>query len=105
MKRSMICFDWDGTLADSMRLCVEEVRLTLRRMGLPEQPEAVLRSCNGPTYEEAAALIGVPEERVAEYSDIRLRAGLELCPTVNHLFPGVKEMLEALQGKATLCVP
>ena len=104
MKQSVICFDWDGTLADSMRLCVEEVRLTLQRMGLPVLPDEVLRRCNGPTYEEAAAIIGVPEERVAEYSDIRLRAGLELCPTVNRLFPGVREMLAALREKATLCV-
>ena len=104
MAKPVICFDWDGTLCDSMGLCVEELRLTLRRMGLPGQPEEVLRRCNGPTYEEAASIVGVPGDRVAEYSDIRLKAGLELCPTVNHLFPGVKAMLEALRGRATLCV-
>lgn len=102
--KPVICFDWDGTLCDSMSLCVEELRLTLRRMGLPGQPEELLRRCNGPTYEEAASIVGVPDGRVEEYARIRLRAGLELCPTVNHLFPGVREMLEALRGKATLCV-
>lgn len=104
MQKPVICFDWDGTIADSMPLCVEEVRHTLRAMGLPEQPEEVLRRCNGPTYEEAAKIIGVPDHRVAEYADIRLRAGLELCPTVNRLFPGIPEMLEALRDKAVLCV-
>lgn len=104
MTQPVICFDWDGTLCDSMTLCVEELRLTLTRMGLPVPPEEVLRRCNGPTDEEAAAIIGIPEGRVAEYMDIRLRAGLELCPTVNRLFPGVKEMLEDLRGRATLCI-
>lgn len=104
MAKPVICFDWDGTLCDSMRLCVEELRLTLRRMGLPAQPDEVLGRCNGPTYEEAASIVGVPEERVEEYTRIRLQAGLELCPTVNHLFPGIREMLEALRGQATLCV-
>ena len=104
MAKPVICFDWDGTLCDSMRLCVEELRLALRRMGLPAQPDEVLGRCNGPTYEEAASIVGVPEERVGEYTHLRLQAGLELCPTVNHLFPGVREMLEALRGQATLCV-
>ena len=104
MKKPVICFDWDGTLCDSMRLCVEELRLTLRRMGLPDQLDEVLRRCNGPTYEEAASIIGVPEDRVEEYTRIRLSAGLELCPTVNRLFPGVREMLGALRERATLCV-
>ena len=102
--KPVICFDWDGTLADSMQLCVEELRLALTRMGLPVPPDEVLRRCNGPTYEEAASIVGVPEERVGEYSAARLRAGLELCPTVNHLFSGAREMLEALREKAVLCV-
>ena len=104
MTKPVICFDWDGTLCDSMNLCVEEVRLTLIRMGLPVPPDEVLRLCNGPSNEEAASIIGVPEDRIAEYMDIRLHAGLELCPSVNHLFPGAKEMLESLQDKASLCV-
>ena len=104
MTRPVICFDWDGTLADSMPLCVAEVRQTLRVMGLPDQPDEVLRRCNGPTYEDAAAIVGVPTDRVAEYMDIRLRAGMALCPTVNRLFPGAREMLEMLQGRAALCV-
>ena len=104
MTRPVICFDWDGTLADSMPLCVAEVRQTLRVMGLPDQPDEVLRRCNGPTYEDAAAIIGVPCDRVAEYMDIRLRAGMELCPTVNRLYPGTREMLDSLRGRAALCV-
>lgn len=104
MQKPVICFDWDGTLCDSMQLCVEEVRLTLERMGLPVPSEDVLRSCNGPNDEEAAPLIGIPPHRVAEYLDIRVNTGLALCPTVNRLFPSVKEMLEAVRDRAVLCV-
>ena len=104
MAMPVICFDWDGTLCDSMTLCVEELRLTLTRMGLPVPPDEVLRQCNGPNDEEAAAIIGIPEDRVAEYMDIRLHAGLELCPSVNHLFPGAKDLVESLCDRAVLCV-
>lgn len=97
-------FDWDGTLADSMNLCVEELRLTLSRMGLPELPESHLRRCNGPTYEESVAILNIPPERAGEYLAARLQAELELCPTVSRPFPGVREMLLRLKKHARLCV-
>ena len=103
-RKPAIIFDWDGTLADSMDLCIGEVRLALTRMGLPVPPEDVIRQCNGPTFEESIPLLGIPRERAAEYLQVRLQAGLELCPRVNRLFPGVREMLLALREKAELCI-
>ena len=103
-RKPAIIFDWDGTLADSMDLCIGEVRLALTRMGLPVPPEDVIRQCNGPTFEESIPLLGIPRERAAEYLQVRLQAGLELCPRVNQLFPGVREMLLALREKADLCI-
>jgi phosphoglycolate phosphatase-like HAD superfamily hydrolase len=58
--KPVIFFDWDGTLCDSMQLCIEENRNTLRLLCLPDQPDEVLRRCNGPTFEEAAPIIGIP---------------------------------------------
>lgn len=104
MEGDLICFDWDGTLADSMAMCVAENAETLRRMGLPVPPEATLRRCNGPTYEEAAPLLGVPPERTREYMDIRLQTELSLCVSTSRLFPGIREMLVRLQPRAALCV-
>ncbi|MGN1019137.1 MAG: HAD family hydrolase [Aristaeellaceae bacterium] len=104
MKKPAILFDWDGTLADSMDLCIGEVRLALTRMGLPVPPEAVIRQCNGPTFEESIPLLGIPRERAEEYLRVRLQAGLELCPRVNRLFPGVREMLLTLRERADLCI-
>ena len=93
--KPVICFDWDGTLCDSMELCIQENRTTLLKMGLPDQPDKVLRRCNGPTFEEAAPFIGIPADRMDEYCRIRLACALDLVPKVNRLFPGAKELLAA----------
>ena len=102
--KPVIFFDWDGTLCDSMALCIEENRTTLQRMGLPAQSEAVLRRCNGPTFEEAAPMLGIPPERMEEYCRVRLGCALELVEKVNRLFPGARELLNALKPWAELCI-
>ncbi len=104
MKKPVIFFDWDGTLCDSLQLCIEENRNTLRLLGLPDQPDDVLRQCNGPTFEEAAPIIGVPTDRMEEYCRIRLGCALELVTKVNRLFPGARELLLALREHADLCI-
>ncbi len=104
MKKPVIFFDWDGTLCDSMQLCIEENRNTLRLLGLPDQPDEVLRRCNGPTFEEAAPIIGIPEDRMEEYCRVRLACALDLVEKVNRLFPGARELLMALQPHAELCI-
>ncbi len=101
--KPVIFFDWDGTLCDSMDLCIQENRNALLALGLPDQPDSVLRQCNGPTFEEAAPLIGVPEDRLAEYCRVRLSCALERVPRVNRRYPGAKERLAALSGRATRC--
>ncbi len=104
MMKPVICFDWDGTLCDSMDLCIHENAGTLRKMGLPAVPESSLRACNGPTFEEAAPLLGIPEERMEEYCRVRLETALELVPQVNRLFDGARELLDALRDRAVLCI-
>lgn len=104
MKKPVIFFDWDGTLCDSMELCVNENRRVLERMGLPAVPESTLRRCNGPTFEEAAPMLGIPPERMAEYCRVRLQCALELVPEVNRLFDGARELLAALAPHAELCI-
>ena len=104
MKKPVIFFDWDGTLCDSMQLCIEENRNTLRLLGLPDQPDEVLRKCNGPTFEEAAPIIGIPADRMEEYCRVRLSCALDLVEKVNRLFPGAQELLAALKPHADLCI-
>lgn len=104
MKKPVICFDWDGTLCDSMELCINENRMVLERMGLPPVPETTLRKCNGPTFEEAAPMLGIPADRMEEYCRKRLECALSLVPTVNRLFDGTKALLETLRPHAELCI-
>lgn len=104
MARPLICFDWDGTIADSMPLCIEEIRLALRRMGLPELPESQIRRCNGPTYEQSVPILGIPDALGEEFLRQRKAAEMELVPTVQQLFPGVREMLTELAPLADLVI-
>ncbi len=102
--KPMICFDWDGTIADSMPLCIAEVRQALLAMGLPDLPDETLKKCNGPTYEETVPLLGIPPERAQEYYAERLKAELSLVSTVSRLYPGMRELLEELKPLADLYV-
>lgn len=104
MKRPVIFFDWDGTLANSMDLCIGEISLALERMGLPALPEERLMACNGPTYEESVAVLGLPPERGEEFLRLRKDAEMELVPTVQKLFPGIRELLHDLRAWADLVV-
>ena len=103
-QRRLICFDWDGTLADSMNLCVQEIRLALERCGLPPVPEEVIRRCNGPIYQESTAVLGLPPERAEEFLAARFQAEMEIVASTQRLFPGVKEMLLALCPEADLAI-
>ena len=102
--KPVIFFDWDGTLADSMNLCVAEIRQALITMRLPDLPDDVLRQCNGPTFEQSLDILHIPHDRAQEYMTTRLTAELALVPTVNRLFPGVREMLQTLREYADLCI-
>lgn len=104
MERPVICFDWDGTIADSMPLCIGEIRLALQRMGLPDLPDEQIRKCNGPTYEQSVPILGIPDERAEEFLRTRTAAELEIVPTVQRLFPGIRELLADLRTRAELVI-
>ena len=102
--RPLILFDWDGTLADSMALCVAEVKAALARMGLPNPGDAVIRQCNGPSIQQSLPILGIPQERCEEYLTARLQACHTLGPQLLRLYDGVPAMLEAIGERATLCI-
>ncbi len=104
MKRPVIFFDWDGTIADSMPLCIGEITLALERMGLPVPPVETLMACNGPTYEESIDVLGLPHERGEEFLRLRKEAEMELVPQVQRFFPGIREMLDELRTFADLAI-
>lgn len=102
--KPVIYFDWDGTVADSMALCVAEVRAALMGMGLPDRDDRELMRCNGPSNEESIALMGIDQARGEEYLRLRAEAELRLIPTKQRLFPGMGEALRSLAGAAELVV-
>ena len=102
--KPVIFFDWDGTLADSMSLCMGECALTLEWMGLPALHERDLMKCNGPTLEEAAAILGVPESRMEEYLQKRKDEQVVIFEKHQKLFNGVYDMLLALRQEADLVI-
>ena len=104
MRRTTLFFDWDGTLADSMSVCIGECRLALARMGLPDLPDEVIRQCNGPTYAEACDILRVPRAQQEAFMAARQKAEMELLAQTQRLFDGVRDMLEALRDRAELVI-
>lgn len=102
--RPLILFDWDGTLADSMDMCVAGVMGALERMGLPQAPRERAMACNGPLYEDSAEIMGIEPARRQEFLRLRTECEDAAIPGYQKLFPGVREMLEELKGQATLAI-
>lgn len=100
----MILFDFDGTLVNSMELCVRELEETFKAMGLPVPPQAMLEKCNGPTHEEAAELLGLPKALQGEYARIRNGFQMALMDACQKIYPGVRDMLKALSACACLFI-
>ena len=102
--RPLIVFDWDGTLADSMELCVAEIRLALEQMGLPALPREELMKCNGPAFTESAKILHIPETRQKEFIAVRQKAEMTILDDYQKLFPHAADMVAALSEKANLAI-
>ena len=102
--KPLIIFDWDGTLADSMDMCVAGVAGALSKMGLPPAPRERMMACNGPLFEASAEIMGIPEARREEFLRLRILCEDEAIPTHQKLFPGIREMLEELKKTAILAI-
>ncbi|MBQ6173712.1 MAG: HAD family hydrolase [Clostridia bacterium] len=101
MKR-LIIFDWDGTLADSMDMCVAGIAGALERMGLPPAPRERMMACNGPLYEDSAEIMGIEPARRQEFLRLRTECEDAAIPTHQKLFPGVREMLAELKDSGAV---
>lgn len=102
--RRLIIFDWDGTVADSMDMCVAGIAGALARMGLPPAPRERMMACNGPLYEESAAIMGIEAARREEFLRLRTECEDAAIPTHQRLFPGMREALTAMRGEAVLAI-
>lgn len=102
--RPVICFDWDGTLGDSMDLCLGEIRLALERIGHGPVDESLIRACNGPTHEESVQVLGLDPGVGPRFLKERRRAEQELIPVLLRLYPGVDSCVKCLEKKADLVI-
>ncbi len=103
-ERPVIFFDWDGTLGDSMDLCLGEIRQALKRIGHAEVEEERIRACNGPTHEESVKIMELDAEQGERFLRERRRAELELIPVLLKLYPGVDGIVERLSRIADLAI-
>jgi len=100
----MIIFDFDGTLIDSMNLCVTELRNTFRDMNLPVPPEEELKKYNGPTHEETVKILGLKKEVEKEFCKTRRVYQMALRESCQQMYPGVMKMLDVLSACADLFI-
>lgn len=89
-----ICFDWDGTLADSLDVFFRANRRLLAVYGRPFDTERYRRAYS-PDWRRLYRRLGIPPERLVEATSIWQR---HFDPSGVRLFPGVQEALEALVG-------
>ncbi len=102
--KNLIIFDWDGTLADSMDMCIAGIAGALARMGLPPAPVERMMACNGPLYEESAEIMGIEPARRDEFLRLRTVCEDAAIPTHQRLFPGIREALHIMRGSAIIAI-
>lgn len=104
MKRYLL-FDLDGTLSDTGPGIMKSAQYALSALGRGEQTEEALRRMIGPPLDvglrEFFGLEGEDNLRgIEKFREYYREKGV----FESLLYPGVKELLEHLHGKATLCV-
>lgn len=105
MRYPLIVFDWDGTIIDSPRAIAECIRQAASDLGL-EVPDAERAShVIGLGLHDAMriAVPGLPSSRYAEFVDC-YRHHFRSREDAMQLFPGMRELIEALAGSRRLAI-
>jgi len=98
-----VIFDWDGTLADTRRVIVLSFQKTLSEIRLKVSDKYIERRIGigaAETFREILCSSNLPvdEELVKRLVEHKSQFEIELASQVK-LFPGARELLEALQDK------
>ena len=98
MEKKAILFDLDGTLTDSGEGIINCAIVTLEHYGLPVPSREEMRVFVGPPLHDTFIKFGVPEEQVDEAIAIYRKRYVPIGAFENTPYPGVCEMLAALQA-------
>ena len=97
---SLLVFDWDGTLSDSLQHIVNSIRYAIKKLGLPEKPEETIKSIIGLGLEEALQRLcpgidALQSKNMASYYREHYASS-----TANNisLFPGAAEIIKLLHA-------
>ncbi len=97
-KYQAVIFDFDGTLVDSGPGIVLTLQLMLQEMGHAPMPEAQLRACVGPPIHKFfPEVFGFDEKTLDHAIAVYRRIFAEKAVPMLQAYPGVKEMLAAVQ--------
>lgn len=99
MAKKSILFDLDGTLTDSGEGIINCAILALEHFGLPIPSREAMRVFVGPPLTESFINHGVPAEKAEEAVAIYRSRYIPIGKYENTPYPGIRELLETLQGK------
>lgn len=98
MDAKTILFDLDGTLTDSGEGIINSVTLALEYYHLPVPDRETMRVFVGPPLHDKLVEFGVPADKADEAVEVFRSRYNTVGKFENHPYPGIKELLEALQN-------
>ena len=98
MKKTIL-FDLDGTLTDSGEGIINCAILALEHFGLPVPSRDEMRVFVGPPLHDTFIKFGVPEDKTDEAIAVYRSRYIPIGKFENTLYPGIREMLAALQAE------
>jgi beta-phosphoglucomutase len=105
---SGVLFDWDGTLADTRKVILASFQQALKTVGVQADAVYVERRIGigaKLTFKEILKGAGKPfdDTLIKRLIEEKVKSEINLADKVK-LFPGAKDLLEALQGKVKLAL-
>lgn len=104
----LVVFDCDGTLVDSQHMIIDAMHATYDKLSLPQEADMKVRSIVGLSLVEAMAMLR-PEDEQAFHEEMAeiykrefYRLRVEEAAQPDPLYPGTREVLEALSNDGFL---
>lgn len=104
-----VIFDWDGTLADTKKPILASFHQALQETLQTDVPDVFIERRIGmgasDTFKEILNSKGIPVDAavIRRLLDVKIRVQVSFADQVE-LFPGARELLEALQGKVRVAL-